>query len=238
MDLTDYDLSNDYEKLLYANFDSNTKWPKSLPEDFNPEKIMELYKDPGLGVRELHKKGITGKNVGIAIFDQQLLVDQVEYKDRLKYYDEIDDTSLPASMHSCAVASIACGKTTGVAPEADLYFLEANPVRKENKEIIEDYRAIAEGIQKIIELNKTLPSGRKIRVISISKGFTQGNPGYTKFTAAVEEAEKNNILVLTTLGIEVAMSISREVECNSIGTRRKVVLKHVIDPTALIEALK
>lgn len=84
---------------------------------------MELGKNPGLGSRELHQKGITGKGVGIAIIDQSLLVDHVEYKEQLKMYEEIHCYDERASMHGPAVASIAVGKTVGVALEADLYYI-------------------------------------------------------------------------------------------------------------------
>jgi len=31
-----------------------------LPDGFDPQMIMELGENPGLGMRELHKRGITG----------------------------------------------------------------------------------------------------------------------------------------------------------------------------------
>lgn len=51
--------------------------------------LMESGKNPGLGIRKLHKEGITGKGIGIAIIDQALLIDHVEYKEQLKMYEEI-----------------------------------------------------------------------------------------------------------------------------------------------------
>jgi len=49
-DLTKLDLSKSEDDLLYADFDSKTKWPASdkMPADFNWQKIMETSKDPGL----------------------------------------------------------------------------------------------------------------------------------------------------------------------------------------------
>ncbi len=53
-----------------------------------------------------------------------LLVDHQEYRDRIRLYEEINiDKGTPAQMHGAAVASIAVGKTVGVAPEADLYYI-------------------------------------------------------------------------------------------------------------------
>ena len=50
---------------------------------------MEIGKNPGLNIRKLHKEGLTGKGIGIAIIDQNLLVDHSEYKDQLRMYEEI-----------------------------------------------------------------------------------------------------------------------------------------------------
>ena len=54
-DLTKLDLSQSQEALLHANFDSKTKWPTAdkMPADFDWQQIMELGKDPGLGIRAL-----------------------------------------------------------------------------------------------------------------------------------------------------------------------------------------
>jgi len=51
-------------------------------------RIMEEGKNPGLGVRDLHAQGITGKGVNVAIIDQNLLGDHPEYINRIAvYYD-------------------------------------------------------------------------------------------------------------------------------------------------------
>jgi subtilisin family serine protease len=80
--------------------------------------------NPDAEVRRLHAQGITGRHVGIAIIDSFLYTDHREYGDRLRWYDEIDGRpGDPAVWHGTAVASIAVGRTVGVAPEADLYFI-------------------------------------------------------------------------------------------------------------------
>ena len=127
-DLTKIDMTASLDDLMYADFDSQTQWPTSdkLPADFDWQKIMELGKDPGLGIRQLHEQGITGKGVGLAIIDQTLLVDHSEYKDRIRVYEEASDITggwREVQMHGPAVASIATGKSIGVAPGADLYYI-------------------------------------------------------------------------------------------------------------------
>jgi len=71
--------------LFGITFDSFTEWPsrERLPVNFDPEEILEWGKAPGLGVGDLHAKGITGKGVHVAIVDQPLLTNHVEYAHQL-----------------------------------------------------------------------------------------------------------------------------------------------------------
>jgi len=198
IDISSDDVMNRLEDLLNTTFDSKTKWPENLPKEFNPEKVMELYKDPGLGVRELHKMGITGKGVGIAIIDQTLLVDHVEYKDNLKFYEEYGDyKKSSASMHGCAVASIAVGKTVGVAPDADLYYIAGLHGDVINGEYVSNFTLTASYIDRILEINEKLPIDKKIRVISISRGWGDSEKGYTEVMDAVKRANEKGIFVVS-----------------------------------------
>lgn len=170
-DISSIDLSNELDYLLTTDFDDDTKWPSNVPKEYDIEKIKEYGMNPGLGIRNLHKEGITGEGIGIAIIDQSLLVNHVEYKDRVKLYEEIHIDSDFAQMHGPAVASIAVGKNVGVAPKADLYYIaETHGVYKKDG-FDWDLYWIAKSIDRIIEVNKTLPIDNKIRVISISLGL-------------------------------------------------------------------
>jgi hypothetical protein len=155
---------------------------------------MEIGKDPGLEMRALHTQGITGKGIGIAIIDQTLLVDHVEYRDRVRVYEEPEsrDRGMYARMHGPAVASIAVGNTIGVAPEADLYYL-ASPSCFNN----DDFECLARSVRRIIEINETLPSNRRIRVLSISRGWSPNEHGYPEIMMAVKEASANGIFVIS-----------------------------------------
>lgn len=208
-DLMNVDLSGRINDLLYADFDSKTKWPDKLPDGFDPDVIMELGKNPGLGLRELHKKGITGKKVGIAIIDQGLLVDHVEYKDQLKMYEEIHCGNEIAAMHGPAVASIAVGKNVGVAPEADLYYIaETHGIYNENGEFEYDLTWTAKSINRIIEINKTLPEDKKIRVISISLGIGEKMNGYKEVFESIKKAKQEGIYTVY-VGSEKYMGLGR-----------------------------
>ncbi|MFD3156965.1 S8 family serine peptidase [Haloimpatiens sp. FM7330] len=198
-DLSDLNLQGREKDLMYADFDSVTKWPDKLPKDFNPNKIMEVGKNPGLCIRQLHKKGITGKGIGIAIIDQPLLVDHKEYKHNLKMYEEIHwpKQSVDAQMHGPAVASIAVGDTVGVAPEADLYYIAEQHGDFKDGEFKWDFTWLAKSIDRVLEVNKNLPKDKKIRVISISVGWNKDQKGYKEVTEAVERAKKQGIFVVS-----------------------------------------
>jgi len=194
------DLRNNLIELLHSDFDSKTNWPKSIPDGFNPDSIMELGKNPGLNVRKLHELGITGKGVGIAIIDIALLVDHIEYRDQLRMYEEIHGLrNERASMHGPAVASIAVGKTVGVAPEADLYFISSDDgtifnrikyILFKNRDINPKWRV--KSIYRVLEINRTLPLDKKIRVLSISSGSYRRN-----FLKAIEDAGKEGLFVIS-----------------------------------------
>ena len=126
MDLSGIDLREiPTEILTTSEFDSQTVWPsvEKLPEKFDPEEILEQGKNPGLGLKELHEQGFTGKGVIVAIIDQKLDNDHSEYSEALASSEEIGISSEEEmSMHGPAVASLLVGKNCGVSPEAKLHY--------------------------------------------------------------------------------------------------------------------
>jgi subtilisin family serine protease len=200
-DLTKIDMRSSLADLMYAVFDSKTQWPTAdkMPVGFDWQKIMELNKDPGLGVRALHKQGITGKGVSIAIIDQTLLVDHIEYEERLRLYEETEDirSDAPeARLHGAAVASISVGNSIGVAPEADLYFIGTGFCGAKKLEDI-DYACWAKAVRRIVEINKSLSIDRKIRVLSLSWGWNSKSINYEEIRDAVNEAKAAGIFVIS-----------------------------------------
>ena len=198
-DLSSLDLRSSHDNLLYASFDSRTIWPPEdrMPQSFDLERILELGKNPGLGIANLHAQGITGYGVGIAIIDQPLLTEHQEYADQLRWYEEINvggvGATRLASMHGLAVASIAVGQTVGVAPEADLYYIaDAGGLSW----VFMFHHHTAQGIRRILQINGQLPEAQKIRVISISSGWSANEPGYHDVATAAQEAKAKGILVV------------------------------------------
>lgn len=170
------------------------------------ERILEEGKDPGLGIRDLHSRGITGKGVNVAIIDQQLALDHPEYKDRIVEYKFIgpvisDGTHQPvSSYHGPAMASLLVGKSLGVAPGANLYYVATNagPLR--------DAKPEADALLYILERNKQLPEDEKIKFVSVSASpsGSDGNEFEKKrdkntdlWEQALEEAKKQGVVVVT-----------------------------------------
>jgi len=200
-DLKHENLTDKTELFKYFQFDTKTLWPTQLPDGLDPNKLLEQGKDPGLNIRKLHKKGITGKGVGIAIIDQALLVDHEEYKEQIAVYHSYSENKHQmASMHGPGVASLAVGKNIGVAPDAKLYYISDDYAlygeRTESGEMTTSLEYLSKDIDRIIELNKSLDDNEKIRVISISIGYTNDKKDRDKFILAVERAKNEGIEVL------------------------------------------
>ena len=159
------------------------------------QDLLEKGKNPGLGVRSLHEQGITGRGVSVAIIDQNMLLEPPEFVDRIAHYYECSYAfeAGQGSMHGPGVASLLVGKSIGVAPEANLYYVAAPSWTR-------DSAYFAEGLHWIIDLNNTLPKDQKIRVVSVSSAPSgQGSP-FTQnqelWEEAVKRAQEAGILVL------------------------------------------
>lgn len=189
------DLRGYREILLTLPFDSRTKWPPGdkMPEGFDPNALLEEGKNPGLGVRQLHAQGIDGRGVAIAIVDHPLLTSHVEYKQQLRQYNKVGTVAKFASaqMHGPAVASLAVGKDCGVAPRSPLYHFAFMPVS------MPDNREYCRIVDKILQLNQSLPASEKIRVISISYGMFSMLPHREQWLETVGRARQQGILVVT-----------------------------------------
>jgi len=190
-DFSQLDLREVEDLLFRLSFDTKTKWPEPtlLPEGFDPAKLLELGKEPGLGIRELQALGLTGAGVTVAYIDQVLLLDHSAYDNVKLHYEEL----LPSqpSMHGPAVLSLLAGREIGIIPEAEVYFFAHNGGPEGNK-----YEALA--LERIVELNAELPPGKKIRVVGISHAPADSvNKEYAdKLRAAEKKARESGIMVV------------------------------------------
>lgn len=195
LDLSSKDFRNvSVEVLLTTDFDNQTKWPnkKKLPDNFKPKVILEMAKNPGLGLRDLHNQGITGKGINVAIIDQKLDVNHKEYSDNIIDYKEVDSENEDISMHGPGVASLFVGKNCGVAPEAKLHYISVPSGDNSN------WESTTEALKNIINFNSKAEEKEKIKIVSYSNGYP--NPAFKgdlkKFEDTVNEVRKNGIIFM------------------------------------------
>ena len=198
-DVSALDLRQRAGDLECAVFDSHTLWPPAdhLPQGFAPARILARSRNPGLGLRAVHAQGVTGRGVGIGIIDMPLLPDHPEYASQLRWYEFTQRPGHgsaglpPPHMHGSAVASIAVGRTVGVAPEADLYFI-ATPSESPITAVLMPH-FLAQATRRLVEINRALPADRKIRAISLSMGWGDAALGCHDADAAVALARAERI---------------------------------------------
>ena len=190
VDISDYDLSG--LDVLDVQYTEDTKWPSDeskMPKGFKPKEFLEYRKNPGLGIRQLHKQGIDGRGRKVAIIDLFRLVNHVEYHNQLKGYEEIDIDINRHDSGGCAFASALVGRTCGIAPKAELYYFAVKGGRTQIY--------YAEAIEKVCELHKKLVNEGKsgIDAILINAGITnelfKNEEGYIQSISALEKA--NNL---------------------------------------------
>jgi len=173
-DLRNYDLSDITTEIRSIVFNEKTKFPtdlKRLPQlyPYQPHYVMERGKNPGLGVRDLHSQGITGKGVNIAIIDEPLFLDHPEYKGKIVEYKDFtgqenennEDVSGSSSLQGPAIASLLAGNNTGTAPGVNIYYAAVPPWSSF------DAGYYAKALDWIIEVNQSLPQTEKIRAVCL-----------------------------------------------------------------------
>ena len=185
-DISKLDLTQ--EQLINLRVDSTTIMNDVQKAIMEP--IIEKMKSPGLGIEELHKRGINGENVRIAILDSKLSYNK-EFSEQLVHYEDLTSDESSNSFHGNALASVAVGKNCGVAPGAQLVYYAVNSC--------ETY---IQAINKIIEQNKELKAEGKplVSVISISCGFDtldDYEQNYQKLRKTIDNAQNQGIAVIT-----------------------------------------
>lgn len=169
------------------------------------DKRLEAAKNPGLGVRALHKQGITGKGVSIAYIGYGIQngdISKFTHSEwdtkQIKGYVNLGHGSKPTPSEAYRGTSMMIGKTVGTAPDANLYMLGMNVKRGKSSQ----WKPVTDGINWVIEKNKTLSGSDKIRVIVVDTApggdydaWTNLTPLYDK---AIANAQKAGIIVLST----------------------------------------
>ena len=171
-DVSAADLSGlDISKVTFDDF---TIWPQDkskMPKNFNPQEFMEKRKNPGLGIRQLHKQGIDGKGRNVAIIDVSVLRPHLEYRESLADYINLKDGDLSrAYANGGWGASVMVGKTCGVAPKAKLYYFAVDFVN-------DDYSQYASALDKVCDLHQKLKSSGQngIDVVALHNLYGKGD---------------------------------------------------------------
>ncbi|MGE5580432.1 MAG: S8 family serine peptidase [Bacillota bacterium] len=178
-------------------FDTSTIWPPEdkMPEGFSPQALMDEGRYLGLGLRDLHEQGITGRGITVAVIDRPILKDHVEFGDRLIYHEVSpgDTDSAAVSFHGAAVAGILAGRH-GVAPDSKIHYF-AIP-NDDNT-----YPSSAQAMDQILALNETLPAQERVRVVAAAiaaNAFDEatGVAGAAEWADAVKRAEDAGVIVI------------------------------------------
>lgn len=221
-------------------FNEKTFWPKENKSYVT--HLLSAGKNPGLEIRNLHKQGITGKGVMVAIIDQNICLDHPEFKGKIKEYHDVgcNQPSNRSSMTGPAVASLLVGDSIGTAPDAKLYFAAAPWWTL-------DAKYPADALNWIIDRNRTLPEGEKIRAVSVSGApsglgspFTKNNAlwdsAYSRAVKAdlivIDYTSNNGITYPCYSDIENPDSISR-ISIGYPGTNSKADPRRICVPASL-----
>ncbi len=198
-DLSRFDLADHASDLGNAVFDTETIWPAALPFGFDPAKALEFNRNPGLGIRDVHARGITGRGVAVSVIDAPLLLDHAEYAGRIRFYGEVNARNAMANFHGTLVTSILAGRSCGVAPDAEIYYVGSQNTDASSVDgsMTPNAGHYAKAIELLLEVNARLHREQRIRVISISTGWGPKNPGYKAMNDAVRRAADAEIFVVS-----------------------------------------
>ena len=175
------------EDIITFKFNEGTKLLGS--EDLQ-RQVMDAGRNPGLGIRKLHADGITGDKVRVGIIDRNLAsLEHPEFAGKIIAYHDVGCNKSPdvGSARAPAAVSLLVGETIGTAPGALVYFA-AVPYWKDDSEYT------AEALRWIIEQNRELPDGEKIRVVSVPNWPPARN--LLVWNSMLQTAQEEGILVL------------------------------------------
>ncbi len=190
--LSKLDLSRRKRLIATLTFNQKTVWPEQakMPPGGDPNKILTDALNPGLGVRELHQQGVTGKGVNVAIIDQPVYLVHPEFAGKIVAYHDTGCETDESSMHGPLVTSLLVGTNCGTAPDARVYYAAAPSWKM-------DAAYYAKGLDWIISQNKKLPFSEKIRVVSVSAAPNQSSwANRQMWDRACARAEADGIMVL------------------------------------------
>ena len=181
------DLSKNLGLAYSLIIGEKTKFTKTLPVGYEPQKLLEWGKYPGLNMDILHKHGFTGKGAVVAYIDLPMKEHEQYTRDNVHYIPPFPDYKV-STQHGAAVLSLLAGKDIGTAPEAEVYYYSTADGE-------DSFMWVAKNLNAIIEKNKTLEDNKKIRMVGLSLNIDDTNPYADMAKKAVKACEEAGIMV-------------------------------------------
>lgn len=195
LDLSEYDFSNvSLETMTKIAFSSSTIWPDKdkLPKGFNTSEILMECTTTNEQVIKLHKQGITGEGVTVAVIDSGFQAENhVEFKDAFLERCTLNNDNIDYHFHMEDVLSKLCGKNLGIAPQSKVLYYEIDFAEDDSKYVHDA----------LMDILKKVENGEKIRAVSCSFSMTNYDRPF--------EYEKENFEIIKQLkqkGCEVISS--------------------------------
>lgn len=193
MDLSAYDLSKlDVSFVTYSDLTIWSTDVSKLPPHFQPKEFLGQRKNFGLGIKNLHKQGITGQNRAVAVIDWRKLANHLEYYQNIKGYEEYDVKPEGGDLSGGQLVSALVGKTCGVAQEADVYYYSIGTIGRSQK-------YYAQALNAICDLHEALVKNGQngIDAVCLLRSLLapcfENDEGAAEFKQAAERAQKLGI---------------------------------------------
>lgn len=184
--------NNDSSNETDQTDDENQEVIDVEDEEFSEIELLKGIErwgiEPGLGIKTLHELGYTGKGVNVAYCDQSInepFPDEI--KNAIVYYQ--NNTGHNGDMHGNATSSLLCGKNIGTAPDVNLYFFSYVSWEDDQQ------KNWVECLEQLIEKNKSLPEGQKIRMVGFSNNIRDDEPYADEVKQAIKKCNDNDIMV-------------------------------------------
>lgn len=109
----------------------------------------------------------TGRGINIAVIDNMLDTTNPEYADNIKFIQgPLHNQELPPNKHASMVMGQIVGKSTGIAPDANIYYF-TKVSYKDRKKFDKD---MIEILRNVIKFNQAQKPENKIHILSCSWG--------------------------------------------------------------------
>lgn len=178
-------------------YDTRTLWPDNVKDGFDPKELLETSKQPSFHLQQLHEQGITGRQVGIGVIGQPILLQHDELRDCVKMYKSNSKSYTATDVSTWGVSYMA-GKQVGVAPDANIYYIADVPdTLMQNDQMVYDISRYADDIYELLDVNATLSENEKIRILLLPiYDFNNQSQGVEEVQAAIQEAILQGMIIL------------------------------------------